>query len=71
MALEVGDVAFHQRLGRLVEKLDHKQFWRALFDLLRKVVHFDDPVAMAFWPNRKPQLIAETQSIAQAIQCVG
>ncbi|PRY04219.1 regulatory protein, luxR family [Paraburkholderia sp. BL25I1N1] len=29
-----------------------------------------DPVAMVSWPNRKPQLIAEIQSIAQTIQCL-
>ncbi|MFM0239018.1 helix-turn-helix transcriptional regulator [Paraburkholderia phytofirmans] len=62
MPLEVSDVAFHQRLGRLVEKLDDKQFWHALIDLLRKVVHFDNWVAMIFWPNGKPQLIAEAQT---------
>ena len=55
MPLEVSDVAFHQRLGRLVEKLDDKQSWHALIDLLREVVHFDNWVAMIFWPNGKPQ----------------
>jgi DNA-binding CsgD family transcriptional regulator len=59
MQLEVSDVAFHQRLGRLVEKLDDKQFWHALIDLLRKVVHVDNWVVMVFWPNGTPQLIAE------------
>jgi len=59
MQLEVSDVAFHQRLGRLVEKLDDKQFWQALIDLLRKVVHVDNWVVMIFWPNGTPQLIAE------------
>jgi DNA-binding CsgD family transcriptional regulator len=59
MQLEVSDVAFHQRLGRLVEKLDDKQFWHALIDLLRKVVHVDNWVVMIFWPNGTPQLIAE------------
>lgn len=59
MQLEVSDVAFHQRLGRLVEKLDDKQFWQALIDLLRKVVHVDNWVVMIFWTNGTPQLIAE------------
>lgn len=62
MQLEVSDVAFHQRLGRLVEKLDDKRFWHALIDLLRSVVHFENWGAMIFWPNAKPQLIAEIQT---------
>ncbi|MFM0500935.1 helix-turn-helix transcriptional regulator [Paraburkholderia caffeinilytica] len=62
MQLDVSDVAFHQRLGRLVEKLDDKQFWHALIDLLRKVVHFDNWVVVIFWPNGKPQLIAEIKA---------
>ncbi|MFM0040970.1 helix-turn-helix transcriptional regulator [Paraburkholderia sediminicola] len=62
MQLEVADVAFHQRLGRLVEKLDDRQFWPALIDLLRRVVHFDNWVVMVFWPAGKPQLIAEIQA---------
>lgn len=64
MQLEVSDVAFHQRLGRLVEKLDDKQFWQALIDLLRKVVHVDNWVVMIFWPNGTPQLIAEIPACA-------
>jgi DNA-binding CsgD family transcriptional regulator len=62
MQLDVSDVAFHQRLGRLVEKLDDKQFWHALIDLLRRVAHFDNWVVIVFWPNGKPQLIAEIQA---------
>lgn len=64
MQVEVSDVAFHQRLGRLVQKLDDKQFWTALTDLLRGVVHFDNWVAVIFWPNGKPRLIAEAQTPA-------
>jgi len=62
MQLEVSDVAFHHRLGRLVEKLDDKQFWPALMDLLRSVVEFDNWVVVVFWPQGKPQLIAELQA---------
>jgi hypothetical protein len=57
-------VAFHQRLGRLIEKLDEKQFWHALMDLLRSVLEFDNWVVVIFWPNGKPQLIAESQTPA-------
>lgn len=59
MQLDASDVAFHQRLGRLVQKLDDKQFWTALTDLLRGVIQFDNWVAVIFWPNNKPRLIAE------------
>ena len=64
MQFEVSDVAFHNRLGRLIEKLDDKQFWHALTDLLRGVVQFDNWVAVIFWPDRNPQLIAEIQAPA-------
>lgn len=60
MKLDVADVAFHQRLGRLVERIDDGQFWHALVDLLRGVVRFDNWVAMAFSPTAKPRLIAES-----------
>lgn len=62
MQLDVSDVAFHQRLGRLVQKLDDKQFWTALTDLLRGVTHFDNWVAVIFWTGDKPRLIAEAQT---------
>jgi DNA-binding CsgD family transcriptional regulator len=62
MQLEVSDVAFHQRLGRLIEKLDDQRFWQALVDLLRSVVHFDNWVVVVFWPDGKPKLIAEIQT---------
>lgn len=61
MKLETTDIAFHQRLGRLIERLDDPQFWNALIDLLRGVVQFDNWVVMVFSPIRKPYLIAQSQ----------
>ncbi|WP_028218637.1 helix-turn-helix domain-containing protein [Paraburkholderia oxyphila] len=64
MKLDVADVAFHQRLGRLIERLDDHQFWNALIDLLRGVVRFDNWVAMVYSPTLKPRLIAASVSDA-------
>jgi DNA-binding CsgD family transcriptional regulator len=60
MKLDVADVAFHQRLGRLIERLDDGQFWNALIDLLRGAVQFDNWVAMIFSPADKPRVVAES-----------
>jgi DNA-binding CsgD family transcriptional regulator len=60
MKLDVSEVAFHQRLGRLAERIDDVQFWHALVDLLRGAVRFDNWVALAFGPTAKPRLIAES-----------
>ncbi|PAK14497.1 helix-turn-helix transcriptional regulator [Burkholderia ubonensis] len=60
MRVDVADVAFHQRLGRLFERLDSRQFWNALAELLHSAVLFDNWVAMVFSPSAKPRLIAES-----------
>ncbi|MGU7783547.1 LuxR C-terminal-related transcriptional regulator [Burkholderia sp. PU8-34] len=60
MRLDIADLAFHQRLGRLIERIDDRQFWNALIDLLRGAVQVDNWVAMVFSPTHKPCLIAES-----------
>ncbi|WP_028224283.1 helix-turn-helix domain-containing protein [Paraburkholderia ferrariae] len=60
MKLDVADVAFHQRLGRLIERIDDGQFWNALVDVLRGIVQFDNWVAMIFSPADKPRVVAES-----------
>jgi DNA-binding CsgD family transcriptional regulator len=60
MKLDVADVAFHQRLGRLIERIDDGQFWNALIDVLRGMVSFDNWVAMIFSPVDKPRVVAES-----------
>nr|WP_218884192.1 helix-turn-helix transcriptional regulator [Burkholderia guangdongensis] len=44
----------------MIERLDDRQFWNALIDLLRGAVPFDNWVAMVFSPTRKPRLIGES-----------
>ena len=65
MKVDVADVAFHQRLGRLFERLGSGQFWNALAELLHSAVQFDNWVAMVYSPSTKPRLIAESVESAE------
>ena len=71
MKVDVADVAFHQRLGRLFERLGSGQFWNALAELLHSAVQFDNWVAMVYSPSTKPRLIRVSRVLkgTRAIRC--
>ncbi|MDE2240287.1 MAG: helix-turn-helix transcriptional regulator [Rhodospirillales bacterium] len=55
--MPVSDLAFHQRLARVMENLHHEGFWPALIAFLRHAVIFDSWVALIFRPEKSPQLL--------------
>lgn len=59
MLLPVTDLAFHQRLGHLVERLDSGQFWPSLATFLRRLVPFDSWVALVFRVGNPPIVLYE------------
>ena len=59
MLLPVTDLAFHQRLGHLVERLDSGQFWPSLATFLRRLVPFDSWVALVFRGGNPPIVLYE------------
>ncbi|WP_199051891.1 helix-turn-helix transcriptional regulator [Aquitalea sp. ASV15] len=59
MQLAVADLAFHQRLGRLMEKLGEPGFWPALARLLADVITFDTWVVLLFQPEQAPHILAD------------
>jgi len=60
MLLSVSELAFHQRLGRLIDSLDKDAFWSQLTGLLSEVVEFDTWVAMLFRPTHPPLVLADS-----------
>lgn len=59
MLLSVSELAFHQQLGRLLEKQSDERFWPALADFLSTAAQFDTWVAMLFRPNQEPLVLAD------------
>jgi DNA-binding CsgD family transcriptional regulator len=55
----ISELAFHQRLGRVMEQLGGDGFWPALAAFLRHVVAFDSWAAMVFRPGQPPQVLYE------------
>jgi DNA-binding CsgD family transcriptional regulator len=55
----VSELAFHQRLGRVMEHLGGDGFWPAMAAFLRHVAAFDSWVAMVFRPSQSPQVLYE------------
>ncbi|MDN0077627.1 helix-turn-helix transcriptional regulator [Crenobacter sp. SG2303] len=60
MLLSVSELAFHQRLGRLIDNLEDDAFWPQLASLLGEVVEFDTWVAMLFRPVHPPLVVADS-----------
>ncbi|SCK29421.1 response regulator transcription factor [Vogesella sp. LIG4] len=60
MQLNVADLAFHQRLGRLVDSLDNESFWQHLAAFLREQLVFDTWVAVLFRPGVPPLVLADS-----------
>lgn len=58
----VSDLAFHQRLGRVMEHIDGDGFWPALASFLRYGVGFDSWVAMIFRREQPPRVLFEGDS---------
>ena len=58
----VSDLAFHQRLARVMEHIGGEGFWPALSAFLRHGVGFDSWVAMIFRAALSPQVLYEGDS---------
>ncbi|MDE1882655.1 MAG: helix-turn-helix transcriptional regulator [Rhodospirillales bacterium] len=58
----VSDLAFHQRLARVMEHIGGDGFWPALSAFLRHGVRFDSWVAMIFRAALSPQVLYEGDS---------
>jgi DNA-binding CsgD family transcriptional regulator len=59
MMFSVADLAFHQRLGLLIDKLGEASLWPALVKLLREVAQFDTWVVMLFRADQAPLVLAD------------
>ncbi|WP_018149689.1 helix-turn-helix transcriptional regulator [Leeia oryzae] len=59
MSFSVSELAFHQRLGRLMARVGKEEFWPALAGFLREHMHFDTWVAMLFRPSEDPTVLAD------------
>ncbi|MBV8680073.1 MAG: helix-turn-helix transcriptional regulator [Aquitalea sp.] len=59
MDVAVADLAFHQKLGRLIEKLGDSDFWPALARLLAGVATFDTWVVLLFQAEQPPRILAD------------
>ncbi|HEX7390595.1 MAG TPA: helix-turn-helix transcriptional regulator [Acidiphilium sp.] len=53
------DLAFHQRLGHLVDRLDSAEFWPSLATFLGKFVQFDSWVVLIFRTGAPPIVLHE------------
>ncbi|GGP21589.1 helix-turn-helix transcriptional regulator [Silvimonas iriomotensis] len=60
MLLDVAELAFHQRLGRLINSQGEAAFWPALAGFLREVVEFDTWVAVLFRAAQPPLVLADS-----------
>ncbi|MCW3479418.1 helix-turn-helix transcriptional regulator [Neisseriaceae bacterium JH1-16] len=60
MLLDVAELAFHQRLGRLINSQDDDCFWPTLAGFLREVAEFDTWVAMLFRSAQAPLVLADS-----------
>lgn len=58
----LSDLAFHQRLGKVVGQIGQEGFWPALLTFLGRDVAFDSAVAVIFRTNRSPQILYEADS---------
>jgi DNA-binding CsgD family transcriptional regulator len=58
MMFSVADLAFHQRLGLLIDKLGEDELWPALARTLREVAQFDTWVVMLFQRAQAPLVLA-------------
>lgn len=59
MQLNVADLAFHQRLGRLLNSVDDAAFWQQLAVFLHEQLAFDTWVAVLFRPGVPPLVLAD------------
>ncbi len=59
MWLTVAELAFHQRLARLIGKLGEEGFWPVLAGMLGDVARFDTWVAVMFRPGLSPLALAD------------
>lgn len=59
MGIPISDVAFHQRLGRLVALAGQPGFWPAMAGLLKEAIRFDTWVVMLFRDGKAPVVLAD------------
>ncbi len=59
LLLPVADIAFHKRLGRLLQQIDRASFWGALTDFLRGHLTFNTWVSMLFRPAMPPLVLSD------------
>ncbi|WP_409423035.1 helix-turn-helix transcriptional regulator [Pseudaeromonas sp. ZJS20] len=59
MQLNVADLAFHQRLGRLLDGIEEEAFWPQLASFLGERLAFDSWVAVLFRPEAPPLVLAD------------
>lgn len=59
MRLAEEDLAFHRRLGRLIEQLESEDFWPAFAAFLRNHIRFDSWVVLVFRNDMPPILVHE------------
>lgn len=58
----LSDLAFHQRMGKIIGQIGQDGFWPALLMFLSRDVAFDSAVAVIFRTNRSPQVLYEADS---------
>lgn len=58
----LSDLAFHQRLGKVVGQIGQDGFWAALLTFLCRDVSFDSAVVVIFRTNQSPQVLHEADS---------
>lgn len=59
MQIAIADLAFHQKLGRLLEQLGERRFWPVLASLLGEFVAFDTWVVLLFQADQPPLILAD------------
>jgi DNA-binding CsgD family transcriptional regulator len=57
--VKLEDLAWHRTVGRLIDRLDHATFWTALVRAVSDYVPCDSWVALLFYPDRAPLVLAE------------
>lgn len=58
----LSDLAFHQRLGKVVAQLGQDSFWSGLISFLRHDILVDSAVTLIFRQNQSPQVLYEADS---------
>jgi DNA-binding CsgD family transcriptional regulator len=62
MNVTLTDLVFHQRLGRLIDKLGEDDFWGALVRLLAEAARFDAWSVILFYRSQPPRILADSSA---------